>query len=193
VRGAAIAAAALAAVCFRTPAGAQEVPFAETFDSRTAGALHGQNQWQAHRQNDAQVQTAVVYAGGKAAAVTTNTTAWRGFSGAATNVWVDFYARVPRPAAGAAPALVGSVAAAFYVAEDGTIRATSNAAWVALNHTVPSNAWHRFTVHLDYAAERWDLYAADDTPNRLSTPVATNIPFSSLSTNTGFRGFRIRN
>ena len=32
---------------------AQEIPFIESFDDRTEGALHDQNEWAARSQNDA--------------------------------------------------------------------------------------------------------------------------------------------
>ncbi|MDP6523600.1 MAG: hypothetical protein QGH15_05195 [Kiritimatiellia bacterium] len=173
---------------------AQDVPFVETFENRSEGVLHNQNSWQAYRQNDAQVQTSTVYNGSKAGTVATNTTAWRSFTNSsATNVWVDFYSRVEYPTNSTPPALTGTVAAAFFVDEDGKIRAVSNSTWVVLNYTVPSNTWQRFSVNLNYDTSKWALHIADDTPNKLSTALATNLSFSSSSTNTYFRRFRIKN
>jgi hypothetical protein len=188
------AACVAAALRLATTAWAQSLPFAEPFDDRAAGALHNQNQWTAQRQNDAQVQTNTVYGGTQAAAITTNAMAWHDFSDSSgTNVWVDFYARASYPANAAPPVLTGSVAAAFFINQAGVVQATSNGSWVALNCTVPASVWRRFTVHLDYVSQTWDLYVADETPNRLSTKVAESIPFSSLNTNTYFRRFRVKN
>jgi hypothetical protein len=173
---------------------AQDVPFVESFDSLDSGALHNQNDWSARHQNDAQVESSTVYAGGNAATLGTNTVVWHDFTNsAATNVWVDFYARSSYPTNSSEPSIDGSVAAAFYIDKDGKIRAISNNTWVTLGYTVSSNEWHRFTVNLDYVNEKWSIFAADDTPNKLSTIVATNLAFSASSTNEYFHRFRVKN
>jgi hypothetical protein len=168
--------------------------FTESFDNLSTGVLHRQNGWLSDRQNDAQVQTETAFAGTQAGTVSTNATVWHSFTNtAATNVWVDFYARVPYPGDADPPALTGSVAAAFFVTDSGALKAVSNNTWVMLNYTVPADTWQRFTMHLDYKTKRWELFAADDTPNRLLTVIATNLAFSASSTNTYLRRFRIKN
>jgi hypothetical protein len=175
-------------------AAAQGVPFIESFDSLDSGALHNQNDWSARHQNDAQVESSTVYAGGNAATLGTNTVVWHDFTDStATNVWVDFYARSAYPTNSSVPSLTGSVAAAFYIDKDGAIVAVSNNTWVTLNYTVSSNEWHRFSVNLDYQNKKWSIFAADDTPNKLSTIVATNLAFSASSTNEYFHRFRVKN
>ena len=186
--------AACGLLCWAGATAAQELPYKEPFDSLSTGVLHGQAGWQAERQNDAQVQTATVYAGGQAAVVATNTLVTHDFTNAAgTNVWVDFYARVPHPGNADPPALTGSVAAAFFVTDTGDIKATSNGSWVSLGYTVPADTWYRFTVNLDYENSKWALFVADSVPNKLSTIVATNLPFSSASTNEYLHRFRVKN
>jgi len=173
---------------------AEDVPFIETFDDRTTGVLHNQHGWQARKQNDAQVQTDVTYAGAKAGTVETNSLVWNTFTNAsATNVWVDFYARLEYPSDNDPPTLTGSVAAAFYLDTAGKIRAVSNDSWMVLDYTVESNTWYRFSVNLDYDESRWELHVADSTPNELSTKVATNLAFSASSTNEYFHAFRVKN
>ncbi|MBT3295997.1 MAG: hypothetical protein HN919_01465 [Verrucomicrobia bacterium] len=168
--------------------------FTEDFDTRATGLLHNQNEWVAHRQNDAQVQAATKYAGSKAALVATNAVVWRNFSDTtATNVWIDFYAYVTHPTDNSAPSLDGSVAGAFFVGTNGVIHALSNTTWVATATTVRSNSWRRFTVNLDYATSNWALHVASDIPNAIASVVATNLKFSSSSTNAYFKTFRIRN
>ena len=168
--------------------------FTEDFDDRTTGVLHNQNEWAAHRQNDAQVQTATKFAGAKAALVATNAVVWHNFSDdTATNVWIDFYAYVTHPADNSAPSLDGSVAGAFFVGTNGVIHALSNTTWVTTGTTVPSNTWRRFTVNLDYSKSDWSLYIASDVPNALSSAVATNLKFTSSSTNVFFKKFRVKN
>ena len=179
----------LAGVCF-----AQTTFFSEDFDERTTGVLHNQNAWAAHRQNDAQVQSATRFAGTQAALVATNAVVWHNFSDAtATNVWIDFYAYVTHPTDDSAPDLNGSVAGAFFVGTHGVIHALSNTTWVTMATTVPSNTWRRFTVNLDYNSSDWSLYVASDVPNALSSVVATNLKFTSSSTNTYFKRFRMKN
>jgi hypothetical protein len=174
--------------------GAADLPFVEDFDSRSTGVLHSQNQWEAHRQNDAQVQNSVAFDGDKAAMVATNATAWRDFGDTdATNVWIDFYARVPHPTNSTPPVIGENAVAAFYVAGDGSIRAMSNDTWITTGTVIPSNTWYRFTVNLDYGTSNWSIYAVDGTPNKLATPVVTNLKFQSTATNTYFHRFRIKN
>lgn len=173
---------------------AETVPFIETFDDRDTGVLHDQHGWQARKQNDARVQTDTTFAGTKAGLVETNSMVWNTFTNSsATNVWIDFYGRVSYPVDDTTPALTGSVAAAFFVGTTGQLWAVSNDTWVTLAHTIPSNTWRRFSVHLDYGNSRWELHVADDQPNTLATPVATNLAFSASSTNTYLKAFRVRN
>lgn len=174
---------------------AETVPFIETFDDRETGVLHDQHGWQARKQNDARVQTATTFAGAKAGLVETNSIVWNTFTNAnATNVWIDFYARMEYPTNDTAPTLTGSVAAAFFVGTTGQVWAVSNDTWISLTHAgIPSNTWRRFSVHLDYGNSRWELHVADDEPNTLSTPLATNLAFSANSTNAYLKAFRVKN
>jgi len=173
---------------------AQSPYFTETFDSHSEGLLHNVNDWNAQEQNDARVQSSVKYAGARAGLVATNAVVWRNFSDTdATNVWVDFYAYVTHPTNDASPHLSGSVAGSFFIDSGGQIRAKSNDTWVATGVTVPENAWRRFSVNLDYTTSNWMLYVAGDTSNALATTVATNLAFTSSSTNTYFQAFRAKN
>ena len=173
---------------------AGDVPFMEPFDDAPGVLLHNYRGWNASRQQDAQAQQGQVFAGTKAAVVSTNAVLWQEFNDSSvTNVWLDFYGWQEYPTNNTPPDLEGSVAASFFVGTDGKIRATSNSTWVTLNYTVPANTWRRFTINLDYTTSRWSLYAADNVPNRLATPVATDLPFHSSSTNAYFRAFRVKN
>jgi hypothetical protein len=178
-----------ASVCLRADT------FQESFEACDAGVLHGQNGWSVSLQNNAQVQNATAFGGSNAVAMTTNTTAWHTFNDpTATNVWVDFYARLPTPGDDGDPVLTGSVAAAFFVTSVGSIKAVSNDSWVTLSPDPPlvADTWYRLTVNLDYGSRRWALYLADSTPNKLATTVATNLAFSGSSTNAYFRRFRVK-
>ncbi len=173
---------------------AADVPHAESFDDANAGALHGQDGWQAQDPNNAQVQSATVYAGDQAVVVSTNTVVWQNFTNeTASNVWVDFYAKVPHPTNDTAPDIQGRYAAAFYPDSSGKIHAISNSTWVTLNYTLTAGEWYRFTINMNYDTERWALHVSDATPNAMATPVATNLQFSTTSTNAYFHRFRIKN
>jgi hypothetical protein len=186
--------AAVIAVGWSLFAIGQDMLFTEPFDSLNSGELHGQNGWQAQDESGAQVTNSVAFAGGKSTMLGTNTVAWHDFADSTgTNVWVDFYARSSYPSNSTTPSLTGSVAAAFFIDKDGAIVAISNTTWVTLSYTVSSNEWHRFTVNLDYNSKKWAIFAVDDTPNKLSTVVATNLAFSSSSTNEYFHRFRVKN
>jgi hypothetical protein len=169
--------------------------FQESFETCDAGVLHGQNGWSVSLQNNAQVQAATAFGGSNAVALATNTTAWQTFDDpTATNVWVDFYARLPTPGDDADPVLTSNVAAAFFVTSGGAIKAISNDCWVTLAPEPPlvADTWYRLTVNLDYGTRRWALYVADSTPNKLATTVATNLAFTGCSTNTYFRRLRVK-
>ena len=141
------------------------------------------------------MQEGTTFEGARGLSVGDSTVVWRSFTNTtATNVWVDFYARIPdwAPSAGD-PVLTNSVAGAFYITDTGFIRAISNDTWVTLNYKMPSNTWQRFSVNLDYIASNWAIYVADDVPNALSSNVVSGLKFSSSSTNQYFHTFRVRN
>jgi hypothetical protein len=39
---------------------------------------------------------------------------------------------------------------------------------------VPSNTWRRYTVNLDYPAQRWSLFLASEVPNALAVAVGAS-------------------
>ena len=174
---------------------AEDVPFVETFEDRSVGYLKGQRNWGVTPREDVQVQRATVYAGNKAGVVGTNSIMTQFFSDpAATNVWVDFYARVSPRTPAEQPALRKDAVAGFYFDASGHIVARSNETWVTLSSvTIPAGAWRRFTINIDYNSETWGIYVAGDTPNELTTPVATNLSFTAGATNTYFRRFSVKN
>jgi hypothetical protein len=171
------------------------LPTIETFESRPAGYLDAQGDWSGAPAAKVQVQATTVHAGSKAGVVGTNSIAALDVpDAAATNVWIDFHVRTqPRPVA-ATPSLSGDAVAGFYIDGNGAIVARSNAIWVTLSgFTVVADTWYRFSVNLDYTAQRWSLHVVDDTPNKLATPLATNLAFTATGTNTYFHSFRIKN
>ncbi len=125
------------------------------------------------------MQTAQAYSGRAVALV--DGYGFHGVNAAgATDVWMDWYAKPqPKPAA---PIYIRDVAlkstGAFYVNPSGYVVAMSNTTWVTYTNVVlATNAWVRFSLNLDYAADTWSLYAADSTPNALVTNVFRDVPF----------------
>jgi len=177
------------------PAHAQGLPAVETFESRPEGYLDAQGDWSGLPEARVQVQTATVHGGSKAGVVATNSIATLSTADtSATNVWIDFHFRTQPRAVGRIPSLSPDAVAGFYINGSGAVVARSNATWVTLPaFSVADDAWYRFSVNLDYTARRWALYVADNTPNKLATPLATNLAFTASATNTYFHAFRIKN
>ena len=174
---------------------ADELPFAESFESLQPGSLQGQNEWSAAPPSGAQVQNSMKFTGSLAGILATNSIVSQSFSDTtATNVWVDFYTRSTPHSYSRTPCLNGDAVAGFYFNSNGFLVARSNATWVTLSDFGPvSNQWYRFTVNLDYQNRRWGIFSAGATHNELLTPVATNLAFSSTATNTYFHRFSVKN
>ena len=174
--------------------GQSSVPFVETFDGLTVGDLGSQNNWFSAPSSQVLVETSSVYVGTQAAGGRTNSIMRQAFAGApATNVWVDFYVFGHR-GGGPEPALNADAAAGFYIDQNGHVVAWDSSAWITnAIYTVPTNAWRRFTVHLDYGTSKWGIYMAGDQPNALSAPVFTNLSFMATTTNTYFQRFSFEN
>jgi hypothetical protein len=163
---------------------AGDMLFAENFDSLTPGDVHNQNAWVSEPTTNAQIQSAIKFAGAQAASIGSNGWIRQEFNDAtATNVWVDFRAYVDWPASAAVPYLDTLDGGGFYVGSNGVVHVWSNTTWVSTSTTVPENVWRRFTVNIDYASSNWALYVASDVPNALSAPVATGLPFNPSATN----------
>ena len=162
--------------------GGVTLPFIENFEAIDPGPLDGENNWHADTPANVEVQTSVKFNGARAAKIT-DAYAWHGVAdGTYTNVWIDWYARpVPRSAVPRGISeLTVDTTASFYVNRSGAVVALSNGTWITTTgYTVTTGEWARFSVHLDYDAHTWTLYAADNTPNRMATRVARGMPFYS--------------
>ncbi|MDP7024371.1 MAG: hypothetical protein QGH42_09055 [Kiritimatiellia bacterium] len=161
----------VAATTTTTTAAPSVLPFAETFEPLTEGALNAQSNWVA---SAAIVQTNVYNGGSQAGALTNDSaTAKQLFDGAETNeVWTDLYIQ---PVFGADDASVTNVPAgatfAFYVNTDSNVVAYISGGSTTLTATaISEGAWTRFTVRSDYTTDTWDLEVA-------GIPVATGLSF----------------
>jgi hypothetical protein len=170
------------------------LPFIETFESRFAGQLATQNQWQASPIAQAQVQTNQVHAGSQAGSLI-NGTFWHQFSDStATNVWVDFCMKAPRRNM-SSPTISNKTAAAFYIDNNGNVVAYDNNAWVTFSgagaFVAPTDDWIRVTANLRYTTKRWSLFACSNIANGLAMTLSTNLQFQASSTNATVNIFRI--
>ncbi len=170
------------------------LPFVESFELPTVhcGELAGQNGWNAGCSNVAWVATNPAADGAQvlclradtnADAVVTHPLATYGNK----IVWIDFRAApVRRMASAVAAPPRDGVGSAFYVNRDGVLLAYdstfSPGTWVCLSNapSLEPGVLSRFTVRLDYSAQRWGLWL-NATNVLCSLPFATPVPeFSRL-------------
>lgn len=155
---------------FSTP---NVLPFTETFENCTPGALHFQNGWLADPVDAAAVAAGSAPAHGGTKVGTLNAgrlmQSFEGFEASTNLVWTDLLLRPARsdiPPLGDAPALrvlppdePGT--ALFYVDYvTGLIIVYDGHTPTPLTSqpALAPGAWARFTVRSDYAAKRWDLW-----------------------------------
>ncbi len=147
------------------------VLYTETFESRTNGVLNGQDGWYCAPTNAVAVQTNVVYGGSNAAEFVTSTNVPSAdqyiAAHGATNVWIDFRAKVdPRavtyfddhPDIANAPPYEPSV---FAINRRGEVWAHDGAAGTWTNDSrfvLMESQWHRFTIKQSYSNHTWDLF-----------------------------------
>jgi len=118
---------------------AYALPWSESFDATgdkagTPGALNGQHGWIATA--GAIVTNSDAQAGSQSLSLS-EATASHTFDGAATNVWVEFWAK---PVRGMQPGeITGSVSAVFYVNTNDQLVAYSNTTPITLTGTTVSN------------------------------------------------------
>jgi len=75
-----------------------------------------------------------------------------------TNVWCTFYTKVT-PQSSSPGSLDGNTEAAFYVNSSGEVVAYDGASgWSTVATGVATSPWMGFAVHLDYSADKWDIY-----------------------------------
>jgi len=174
------------------------LPFLETFEdsppdmASTLGTLQPQHGWRSSPTAGTRVQNSVAYGGSKAASLS-NSVMWHKFAGEpATNVWVDFYS-IGQRRTGPTPSVDSSDVAAFFINYAGNVVALSNSTWLTLstNYVIPSNAWVRFSVNLNYAQSNWSIYVAGSSSNELSTNLAVNLAFQGTATNTTLEKFQV--
>lgn len=131
------------------------LPFYELFESRTLGALNGQNGWRA---TDVEVQTNT-FIDTQAASITSSTgIAYHPFGDGQSNVWTDLYIQ---PAFGdnSSTNPPDESSFAFFVNNSSNVVVYNGNATQALTGvTVTPGEWVRFTVFSDYTNSNWDLY-----------------------------------
>ncbi len=174
------------------------LPFSETFEDTPAGMAYvpglvdGQRGWQAAQANCATVQTSRAYAGQKAVALTDGTVSHSLTGVVATNVWFDIVIQPQMNPDDELLPLEQNSSVAMYVNSAGKIVVQSGSAWRTCDaFTAASNEWLRLTVKLNYAARKWELYAAHAEQGSKAVRVARDLDFVAGSTNGAVREFRL--
>jgi hypothetical protein len=161
----------------------------ESFDALALGPLEQTNGWVTAPSTSVVVQGYTMWQGGQALSVVDADITVSFTNSTATNVWLDFYAM---PEFGTHRASPTDMAGELYVNTNGYFVVSSNATWVTMDHISPlsTGRWYRISINVNCDSRRWELYVADDTTNKLSTAVATNLVFHPASTNASLRRFR---
>jgi len=160
------------------------LPFTETFEATpthmagTLGALDGQHTWTAGA--GAFVTNLNAQNGSQALSIA-STTASHLFDGAASNIWVSFWAQ---PVTGTnATRIPADAAAVFFVNTNNQIVAYSNTTAITLDGTTVTNGWNKFAAQCDYDSKVWNLELNDER-------VVSN--FSFYGTPTNFSSFELK-
>lgn len=140
-----------AAVCSLTAA---PLPFAETFDGLAAGAINGQNGWNATG-TTARVQSSNVYQG--QALEITDASVDHDLTGTTNSVWLSFRARCTALSDQTPTVTDPDTSVAFFVNTNGFLTVYSNTTPVELSVQMPLDVWTRFDVYCDYDALTWNL------------------------------------
>ncbi len=127
------------------------LPFTETFEALTVGALDEQHGWSG---GGTVQQTSAVHAGAQALALAEDSVS-HFFVGEKTNVWVTLWAQpVFSEVAGEIPS---NAVAPFYVNTNAQVVAYSNATPITLTPPTVSNGWNKIEVFCDYSSKVWKL------------------------------------
>ncbi len=146
---------------------AYALPWSEPFEALSQGALNAQHGWVAGA--GAIVTNADAQSGSQSLSLF-DVNALHTFAGAATNIWIEFWAK---PIRNTLPGgISGNVSAAFYVNTNNNLVAYSNTTPIILTETVVSNGWNKFGVECDYVSKVWKLELND-------TVVISNFAFYS--------------
>jgi hypothetical protein len=151
-------------------------PFADGFELDAPGALPGgTRQWAVTlgSGSSAEIVTGAAAEGARSLRLSgTDAILARDFAqvSGVTAVWIDFQAQLA-PRAVSAPEIAPDSAAAFYFSSSGDVMAfdgngngSGGGTWhgvaqlPAPGASLPAPAWHRYTLHLNYAAQTWSLW-----------------------------------
>jgi len=161
-----------------------QLPFTETFEptpthmAGTIGALDGQHTWTARA--GAFVTNSIAQSGSQALSIA-NTAASHLFDGAASNVWVSFWAQ---PVTGTnATRIPEDASAVFFVNTNNLLIAYDATVATEIAGAVVSNGWNKFAAQCDYSSKRWNLELNDEL-------IVSN--FSFYGTPTNFSSFELK-
>ncbi|MFO7871957.1 MAG: hypothetical protein R6V03_11080 [Kiritimatiellia bacterium] len=143
-----------------------DLPYADGFETNSAGEMSAWGKWTLSGSNPV-IQTSYKMAGTYGCYITNKSALALNADTNAndyTNVWVRFY--VKPNAASSEPNVSSNDTGAFYLSTAGVLRAyidmgASNG-WSNLVTGLPTNSWLGFGIHVDYRAGQWDLYYSTD-------------------------------
>lgn len=102
--------------------------------------------------------------GTRGCSVMTNTLSLNIAPPAVSNVWISFFAKPVVDSSVSDPDVSAhDPTGAFYLKQNGDLRAYTSSGWTTVTQNVPINVWLTFFVHVDYKNRRWDLYCHTGT------------------------------
>lgn len=157
--------------------------YRDGFESASTGAVSGV--WRGITvSGGVSLQTAQKVEGSKAVALSAGSVSVAIDDNDATNVWVQVYSK-PTPVAGNPAALQATQVAGFLVLTNGILMAYDGDHWTNCDtiSSVQTNVWMGFAVHLDYNADKYDLYVSTNAVfgDHMKRAHSTNLAFNSAA------------
>jgi hypothetical protein len=135
------------------------LPFIESFESLSLGALSGQRGWEG---TDVFVQDGIGVTGSRGASLTSKTAVVRHtFSDEQTSVWTEMYVQLGFGVTKDTPSPPTNATFAFFVNASSNIVVYDQASLVTTAVTVVEGDLTRFLVYSDYGRKTWDIYVGE--------------------------------
>ena len=146
------------------------LPFSESFDTLTSGAVNAQNEWVSPT-GTANIQSNV-FAGGSKALQIQGARVTHALSNSTSSVWISFQARITAKPDANPSVTDTNTSVAFFVNTNLNLVVYSNQTAITLSKTIQTNTWTRFDIYCDYDKLKWALGVN-------GTNVAQNLPLFS--------------
>jgi len=138
--------------------GVTALPFGDDFE-QTVGTSFGTN-WTVGAGVAEASNTELIAGGGTASGYVSQDASLNLSNGTPdhTNVWWSGYVKVTPQDDSSEEPEISTNAAAFYVNTSGQVKAYSNGGWSVVATGVDTDEWIGFSTHLDFGADKWDIY-----------------------------------